>query len=103
MALTGGEFDLLSVFVDASRPRACRATSCWSTPAGARPRPFDRTIDVQVGRLRKKLEADVDDPQIIKSVRGAGYILVPAGERAALTSMDATESSRRHAARERRG
>jgi two-component system OmpR family response regulator len=28
------------------------------------------------GRLRKKLEADVDDPQIIKSVRGAGYILV---------------------------
>ena len=38
--------------------------------------PFDRTIDVQIGRLRKKLEADVDDPQIIKSVRGAGYILV---------------------------
>ena len=38
--------------------------------------PFDRTIDVQVGRLRKKVEADVDDPQIIKSVRGAGYILV---------------------------
>jgi two-component system OmpR family response regulator len=38
--------------------------------------PFDRTIDVQVGRLRKKLEVNVDDPQIIKSVRGAGYILV---------------------------
>ena len=38
--------------------------------------PFDRTIDVQVGRLRKKLEKDSDDPQIIKSVRGAGYILV---------------------------
>ena len=38
--------------------------------------PFDRTIDVQIGRLRKKLEANVDDPQIIKSVRGAGYILV---------------------------
>ena len=39
--------------------------------------PFDRTIDVQVGRLRKKLEADAQDPRIIKSVRGAGYILVP--------------------------
>ena len=38
--------------------------------------PFDRTIDVQVGRLRKKLEADAENPQIIKSVRGAGYILV---------------------------
>jgi DNA-binding response OmpR family regulator len=32
---------------------------------------------VQVGRLRKKIEADADDPQLIKSVRGAGYILVP--------------------------
>ena len=39
--------------------------------------PFDRTIDVQVGRLRRKLEADAENPQIIKSVRGAGYILVP--------------------------
>ena len=39
--------------------------------------PFDRTIDVQVGRLRKKLEVTPADPQIIKSVRGAGYILVP--------------------------
>jgi len=39
--------------------------------------PFDRTIDVQVGRLRKKLDDDLERPQIIKSVRGAGYILVP--------------------------
>jgi two-component system OmpR family response regulator len=39
--------------------------------------PFDRTVDVQIGRLRKKLEADPQDPQILKSVRGAGYILVP--------------------------
>ena len=39
-------------------------------------KPFDRTIDVQVGRLRKKLEKDSDDPQIIKSVRSAGYIFV---------------------------
>jgi two-component system OmpR family response regulator len=40
--------------------------------------PFDRTIDVQVGRLRKKLEPDAVEPQLIKSVRGAGYILMPA-------------------------
>jgi DNA-binding response OmpR family regulator len=32
---------------------------------------------VQIGRLRRKVEADPDNPQIIKSVRGAGYILVP--------------------------
>lgn len=41
--------------------------------------PFDRTIDVQVGRLRKKLERNPEEPQIIKSVRGAGYVLVPQG------------------------
>ena len=39
--------------------------------------PFDRTIDVQVGRLRKKMEADPERPELIKSVRGAGYVLVP--------------------------
>jgi two-component system OmpR family response regulator len=39
--------------------------------------PFDRTIDVQIGRLRRKLEDDSNNPQIIKSVRGAGYMLVP--------------------------
>jgi two-component system OmpR family response regulator len=39
--------------------------------------PFDRTIDVQIGRLRKKLEADVDGPQIIRFVGGAGYVFVP--------------------------
>lgn len=38
--------------------------------------PFDRTIDVQVGRLRRKMEVDADDPQLIKSVRSAKYILV---------------------------
>jgi two-component system OmpR family response regulator len=39
--------------------------------------PFDRTIDVQVGRLRRKLDDDADQPQLIKSVRGAGYLFVP--------------------------
>jgi two-component system OmpR family response regulator len=38
--------------------------------------PFDRTIDVQVGRLRRKLGDDADHPTLIKSVRGAGYLLV---------------------------
>jgi two-component system OmpR family response regulator len=42
--------------------------------------PFDRAIDVQVGRLRRKLEDDPERPEIIKSVRGAGYILVPTVE-----------------------
>jgi two-component system OmpR family response regulator len=39
--------------------------------------PFDRAIDVQIGRLRRKLEADPAHPQLIKSVRGAGYLFAP--------------------------
>ena len=43
--------------------------------------PFDRTIDVQVGRLRRKIEADPQRPELIKSVRGAGYVLTCKVER----------------------
>jgi two-component system OmpR family response regulator len=39
--------------------------------------PFDRTIDVQVGRLRRKLEDDSQSPTMIKTVRGGGYIFTP--------------------------
>ena len=74
--LTSGEFDLLGVFVRHPGRVLSRDFLLEST-RGREAAPFDRTIDVQVGRLRKKLEADPEDPQIIKSVRGAGYILVP--------------------------
>jgi two-component system, OmpR family, response regulator len=39
--------------------------------------PFDRTIDVQIGRLRRKLEDDPKNPTIIKTVRCGGYIFMP--------------------------
>jgi two-component system, OmpR family, response regulator len=74
--LTTGEFDLLCAF--AQHPgRVLSRDFLLEQTRGREAAPFDRTIDVQVGRLRKKLEADAEDPQIIKSVRGAGYILVP--------------------------
>ena len=76
VALTGGEFDLLSVFL-AHPGRVLSRDFLLEQTRGREAAPFDRTIDVQVGRLRKKLEVDVDDPRIIKSVRSAGYILVP--------------------------
>lgn len=41
---------------------------------------FDRTIDVQIGRLPRKLRDDAEKPHLIKSVRGAGCVLVPAVE-----------------------
>ena len=37
--------------------------------------PFDRTIDVQVGRLRRKMETDPKTPELFKTVRGGGYVL----------------------------
>ena len=77
VALTRGEFDLLCTF--ALNPgRVLSRDFLLEATRGREAGPFDRTIDVQVGRLRKKLEADVAVPQLIKSVRGAGYILVPA-------------------------
>jgi DNA-binding response OmpR family regulator len=77
VALTSGEFDLLSTF--AQHPgRVLSRDFLLESTRGREAAPFDRTIDVQVGRLRRKLEPDAVEPQIIKSVRGAGYILVPA-------------------------
>jgi two-component system OmpR family response regulator len=76
VALTSGEFDLLSTF--AQHPgRVLSRDFLLESTRGREAAPFDRTIDVQVGRLRRKLEPDAVEPQIIKSVRGAGYILVP--------------------------
>ena len=42
---------------------------------------FDRAIDVQIGRLRRKIETDPAQPQLIKSVRGAGYLFASAVRR----------------------
>jgi DNA-binding response OmpR family regulator len=74
--LTTGEFDLLAAFVNhpnqvLSRDRLLDLAR--NREAG----PFDRTIDVQVGRLRRKLEEDPERPTMIKTVRGTGYIFTP--------------------------
>jgi two-component system OmpR family response regulator len=75
--LTAGEFDLLVTF--AQHPgRVLSRDFLLEQTRGREAGPFDRTIDVQVARLRKKLEPDADNPQIIKSVRGAGYLFAPA-------------------------
>ncbi len=76
VALTSGEFDLLCVF--AQHPgRVLSRDFLLEATRGREAAPFDRTVDVQIGRLRKKLEADPQNPQILKSVRSAGYVLVP--------------------------
>jgi two-component system, OmpR family, response regulator len=74
--LTSGEFALLCAFVH-HPGRVLSRDFLLEHTHGREAGPFDRTVDVQVGRLRKKLEVAVDDPQIIKSVRSSGYIFVP--------------------------
>jgi two-component system OmpR family response regulator len=74
--LTTGEFELLHTFVR-NPGRVLSRDFLLEQTRGREAGPYDRTIDVQVGRLRKKLEADPEKPQLIKSVRGAGYLFVP--------------------------
>lgn len=76
IALTGGEFDLLTVFLD-HPGRVLSRDFLLEHTRGREAGPFDRTIDVQIGRLRKKLADDPQDPKMIKSVRSAGYVFVP--------------------------
>ena len=76
VALTGGEFALLWAFV-LHPGRVLSRDFLLEHTHGREAGPFDRTVDVQVGRLRKKLEGADDDSQIIKSVRSAGYIFTP--------------------------
>ncbi len=75
--LTTGEFDLLCALVRHAG-RVLSRDFLLEHTRGRSAGPFDRTIDTQVARLRKKIEADADGPQLIKSVRGAGYVFVPA-------------------------
>jgi two-component system, OmpR family, response regulator len=79
--LTTGEFDLLRLFV-ASPQRVLSRDAIMNALHGRDAGPYDRAIDVQVGRLRRKIESDPDKPELLKSVRGAGYVLAAPVRRA---------------------
>jgi two-component system, OmpR family, response regulator len=72
--LTGGEFDLMVAFV--SHPNQVLSRDQLLDLARDRETAssLDRTIDVQVGRLRRKLNDDPKQPHLIKTLRGAGYM-----------------------------
>lgn len=74
VALTGGEYELLQVLVE--RPnRVLTRDMLMDLLRGRQAGPFDRAIDVAVSRLRRKLEDDGRNPNLIKTVRGGGYVL----------------------------
>jgi two-component system, OmpR family, response regulator len=70
--LSAGEYDLLLVFLEHPN-RVLNRNQLLELTRGKEAEPFDRTIDVQVGRLRKKIEKDPKVPTLIKTVRGGGY------------------------------
>lgn len=77
--LTSGEYDLLHVFIThpnrvLSRDQILDLTQHrgWD--------PFDRSVDIRVTRLRKKIEPTPEKPRLIKTVRGVGYMFVPDGQ-----------------------
>lgn len=76
IALTAMEFDLLKVF--AERPnRVLSRDQLLNLTCNRDWDPYDRSIDIRVARLRRKIEADPDNPRIIKTIRGHGYVFVP--------------------------
>lgn len=80
MPLTASQFDLLVAFVEHPQQVLSRDQLLELTK-GYEAAPFDRSVDVQLSRLRRKIEADPKVPTLIKTVRGGGYLFTPAVER----------------------
>ncbi len=72
--LTAGEFDLLVALADRA-PRVLTRDQLLDIARGRSASAFDRSVDVQISRLRRKIETNAKDPALIRTVRGGGYML----------------------------
>jgi two-component system OmpR family response regulator len=79
--LTTGEYELLIAFVEHPQ-RVLSRNQLLDLARGRDATPFDRSIDVQVSRVRRKLELDPKAPAMIITVRGDGYMFTPEVEAA---------------------
>jgi two-component system OmpR family response regulator len=78
--LSGGEYDVLIALVEHPN-RILSREQLLELARNRASNPFDRSIDVQISRIRRKLESDTSAPPLIKTVRGAGYIFLPTVKR----------------------
>lgn len=78
--LSAGEFGLLVAFAEHPQ-RALSRDQLLDLTRGRAAAPFDRSIDIQVSRLRRKIEADPKTPELIKTVRSGGYMFTAVVER----------------------
>ena len=76
LPITGMEFDLLRVFIE-NADRVLTRDQLLTLTRNREWEPFDRSIDIRIARLRRKIEADPEKPRTIKTIRGAGYIFIP--------------------------
>ncbi len=79
--LSTGEYELLLTFLDYPQ-RALSRDTLMDSAKHRVATGFDRAIDIQVSRLRKKLDSSEDGQAMIKTIRGTGYMFVPAVTRA---------------------
>ncbi len=79
ITLTTGEYELLEIFVTHAN-RTLSRDWLMDQLRGFERDPFDRSIDVRVNRLRKKIEDDPANPAYIRTQRGQGYLFVPQGK-----------------------
>lgn len=78
LGLSGAEYDLLKVFIE--RPnRVLSRDLLLDLLKGYERDPYDRTVDIRVARLRRKIEPDPANPVYVRTVRGAGYLFNPRG------------------------
>jgi two-component system, OmpR family, response regulator len=86
IAMTSAEFDLLRAFVE--RPgRVLSRDNLLDLTQGRNAGSFERSIDVLVSRIRRKIEIDPQDAQLIKTVRSGGYMFTPNVETIADTAL----------------
>ena len=72
--LSGAEFRMLKIFLEHPN-RVLNRDQLLNMTQGRDADPFDRSIDIQISRIRQKLGEDARSPQIIKTVRNGGYVL----------------------------
>src|SRR4029453_13102319 len=74
--ITSMEYDLLKVFIQHPNKVLTR-DQILSLTKNREWEPFDRSIDIRIARLRRKIEVNPEEPQALRTVRGAGYMFVP--------------------------
>lgn len=79
ISLTSGEFELLKVFVEHPN-RVLSRDTLVDLLKGFDRSPFDRSVDVRVTRLRRKMESDPANPHYIRTIWGSGYMFTPDGQ-----------------------